>query len=243
MKTRRDSVKSILLAMAFFMVTACQWWQAKPSTLVLRFYPFVGDSPLALSSGLYPNPGGEGSYSIRDFQFFISNLKFKGKEAEHRVPQSYHLARFDNQQGIYELAITLPGGQEFDLMELGIGVDPEANGTITVAGDLDPNGRMAWSWDVGYKFILLEGRLNQGDKLLPLVYHVGFDENYTTTAFSLPGDTDVLNLKVDIARLFTANTPVDLASLPTVKFDRADAARIGEGLNTMLSMCKDECAE
>jgi len=64
-------------------------------------------------------------------------------------------------------------------------VDPAANGSVAPVGDLDPNGRMAWSWDVGYKFVLFEGGLVLADTQYPLVYHVGFNENYTPLSFGL----------------------------------------------------------
>ena len=52
-------------------------------------------------------------------------------------------------------------------------------------GDLGPDGPMAWSCDVGYKFVLFEGALLVGDIQYPLVYHVGFDENYKQVSFEV----------------------------------------------------------
>jgi hypothetical protein len=36
----------------------------------------------------------------------------------------------------------------------------------------------SWTWEVGYKFVLFEGTLVRGNGSVPLVYHIGFEENY-----------------------------------------------------------------
>ncbi len=68
-------------------------------------------------------------------------------------PESYHLARFDSDDGTYVIVIENIPREDYRRIEFGIGVDPATNGTMASVGELDPNGRMAWSWDVGYKFV------------------------------------------------------------------------------------------
>jgi hypothetical protein len=99
---------------------------------------------------------------------------------------------------------------------------------------------MAWSWDVGYKFVLVEGSLVRGDMRQPLVYHVGFDENYRVVSSALDAgllesDDARIDFRVDLLAMFSGEPPVDLAKLPTVKFDRADAARLAGNLAGMIS--------
>ena len=48
----------------------------QPTQLTLRFKAFVDNQPLVLHHKSYPNPGGEGAFTIRDFQFYISNIKY-----------------------------------------------------------------------------------------------------------------------------------------------------------------------
>ena len=98
---------------------------------------------------------------------------------------------------------------------------------------------MAWSWDVGYKFILFEGGLDLNGTLLPLVYHVGFDENYKSMAFNLDqaynkGRLKSAYFKVDIMRLFSGPTTIDMAELSTVKFDKLDAQIIANNYANMI---------
>jgi hypothetical protein len=99
---------------------------------------------------------------------------------------------------------------------------------------------MAWSWEVGYKFVLFEGALLRGNASDPLVYHVGFNENYKLISTklrrdSLDGRPARLDFGVDILRLFQGSTNVDMAALPSVKFDRADAARLGRNFEGMVT--------
>ena len=49
--------------------------------------------------------------------------------------------------------------RNYERIEFGIGVDAAANRSLQQRGDLDPNGRMAWNWEVSYKFVLFEGAL------------------------------------------------------------------------------------
>ncbi len=214
----------------------------QPGSLVLRFEPFVADQQLAFNKLRYRNPGGEGDFKIRDFRFYLSNIRLVGGPREYRVPDSYHLVRFDGENPHYHLELHGIPKMPYTAIQFGIGVDASANGTIDLVGDLDPNSKMAWSWDVGYKFVLFEGGLQHDGMLRPLVYHVGFDENYKTLEFTLEQPlfgrrTESLAFKVDIMRLFTGANTIDMLTLSNVKFDRADARLIANNYETMISQC------
>jgi hypothetical protein len=231
----------ILIAVLLPLVVLVYWFSQSSGSkkLTLTFQPFVGDEVLELGVPRYPNPGGPGYFKVRDFRFFISNIRLVGDSGYHAEPESYHLARFDNEQGTTVINLRdIPRGS-YSRLEFGIGVDPGANGSITVAGDLDPNSRMAWSWDVGYKFVLFEGVLILDEARYPLVYHVGFDENYKTV--SLPIDRKLLddaqpqlNFAVNILQMFDGTTTVDMSKLPNVKFDRVDAKRLADNYAGMV---------
>jgi hypothetical protein len=212
--------------------------------LSLRFHPFVGEQALQLSEGRYANPGGEGEFTVRDFQFFISNIRLVAENAVFGEGDSYHLARFDSEDGRYVIKLENVPRDGYERLEFGIGVDPTANGKITSVGDLDPNGRMAWSWDVGYKFVLFEGGLEQGDRRIPLVYHVGFDENYVQVSVPLPAalfehQEATIDLCADLLHMFTGEQTVDMGALSNVKFDRDDARMLATNYAGMVSTCPE----
>jgi hypothetical protein len=232
----------LLLAVAAALgVTGWRLYRAtQPVQLALYFHPFVGREPLVLNEARYPNPGGEGRFKVRDFQFFLSNIRLVSPAGTFIEPDSYHLVRFDGDEPAFVVVLHGVPRWIYERIEFGIGVDAAANRSLVSRGDLDPNSRMAWSWEVGYKFVLFEGSLLRGNASDPLVYHVGFSENYRLISTELHPDPlesrpARLDFRVDILRLFQGSTNVDMAALPSVKFDRADAARLGRNFAAMIS--------
>src|SRR5262249_21271571 len=150
-----------------------------------------------------------------------------------------HLVRFDGEEPGFVIMLHDVPRRNYERIEFGIGLDAEANRSLKSRGDLDPNGRMAWTWEVGYKFVLFEGTLQRGNARDPLVYHVGFDENYRPISAELPRDPlgsrpARLDFRVDLLRLFQGPTNIDMAALPSVKFDQADAALLGRNFAAMV---------
>jgi hypothetical protein len=159
MRMNRTSLVAAVLATAAVVYAAARFLDhaAQPVELTLQLHPFVGAEPLFLNEMRYANPGGEGSFEVRDFQFFLSNIRLAGDTGAYAEPDSYHLVRFDAAQATYVVTLHDVPRRDYNRIEFGIGVDPAANRSVESRGDLDPNGRMAWTWDVGYKFVLLEG--------------------------------------------------------------------------------------
>ena len=215
------------------------YWMQQPGSITLRLHAVADGQPLRLSEYRYRNPGGKGEFRVRDFQFYLSNVRLVADEGVYEPAESYHLARFDNETVSHEIVFDNVPSHDYHRVEFGLGVDPEANGSIRSVGDLDPNGRMAWSWEVGYKFILFEGSLRDDGTIIPLVYHVGFDENYIPLAFSTEAavtpmsNTDV-EFSVDVLRMFTSEATIDMRALSNVKFDRNDARLIARNLHGMI---------
>lgn len=226
-------------------VTAAAWYSyrsAQPGRLELRFHPFVGDQALELDQMRYANPGGEGSFKVRDFQFFVSNIRLVSSSAEFLEAESYHLARFDGDDGTFVISIENIPREDYRRIEFGIGVDPVANGSLASVGALDPNGRMAWNWEVGYKFVLFEGALVASDIHYPLVYHVGFDENYKQVSFELgeplfDGLEANIDFCTDLLQMFSGAETVDMTGMSNVKFDRTDAKLLADNYAHMVSIC------
>lgn len=229
---------------------------ASTGPLDLRVRAVMGAEPLELGEGRYANPGGEGEFTIRDFQFFLSNVRLVGEDAEYREPDSYHLVRFDSEDGIFTIELPDVPREDYTRLEFAIGVDSAANASYAPVGDLDPNSRMAWGWEIGYKFVLVEGRLDAGDAVLPLVYHVGFDENLRWV--SLPLDAGALvaaslagtgtqaaaeptiELCADLMRMFAgkeANEALDMRQTSNVTTERGASRLLADNYAGMVSAC------
>jgi len=224
------------------LAAAAGWWHRslQPGTLVLRLHATADDEPLVFNQFSYDNPGGDGRFHVRDFQFFVSNIRLVSEDGVHEPVESYYLVRFDNPTVSYEIVLDNVPARDYNQVEFGLGVDAEANGSLRSVGDLDPNGRMAWSWETGYKFILFEGALQLDERVIPLVYHVGFDENYTPLSFSRdasvePLSTSVIEFSVDVLQMFKGRETIDMATLSSVKFDKDDARLIAGNLTRMIT--------
>ena len=230
----------IILASSLLAVSYSLFITRSVETVNLHFEAVVDGDPVVFDQLQYSNPGGEGQFKIRSFLFYLSNVKLIGDSENYIEADSYHLARFDNGNA-FTIELSDVPRQRYERIEFSIGVDETANNSIKPIGDLDPNSRMAWSWDVGYKFLLFEGGIELNEALLPLVYHVGFDENYKSMAFNLDqaryeGPLKSAYFKVDIMRLFTGATTIDIAELSTVKFDKLDAQVIANNYARMIAL-------
>jgi methanobactin biosynthesis MbnP-like protein len=240
-RMRKATLLVVLAVAAALGVTGWRLYCARqPVELALYFHPVVGAEPLVLNEPRYPNPGGEGRFKVRDFQFFLSNIRLAGATGAYVESDSYHLVRFDGDEPAFVIVLHDVPRRNYERIEFGIGVDAAANRSLQQRGDLDPNGRMAWNWEVGYKFVLLEGTLQRGDVSDPLVYHVGFDENYRPTSTALPRKLldrrpARLHFRVDLLRLFQGSTNLNMAALPSVKFDRGDAALLARNFAAMVT--------
>lgn len=227
---------SLGLAVSSFIYRSMQ-----PAAIHLHFTAVVGNKVLVYDDHVYANPGGRGVFSVRDFQMYLSNIQLVGAAGTYSVPDSYHLARFDNGSNSYEILIDAVPRDTYSRVMLSIGLDQKANESIASVGDLDPNGRMAWNWEVGYKFVLFEGSLLVDGELRPLVYHVGFSENRRKLEFDLPEPALVwsskgLAFEVDLAALFAGNQVIDMQALSNVKFDREDASLLANNYASMVSL-------
>ena len=239
--TRTRIVMLVVAAALGLVVSMFIYSSLQPATIHLRFTAAVGDKALVFNEPIYANPGGTGVFKVRDFQMYLSNIQLVGATGTYIVPDSYHLARFDNATNTYEILIEAVPRDTYSKVILSIGLDQKANESIASIGDLDPNGRMAWNWEVGYKFILFEGSLLVDGELRPLVYHVGFSENRKTLEFELPKpelawSPEGIAFEVDLMKLFAGNQTIDMQALSNVKFDRADAGLLANNYASMISL-------
>ncbi|MFT6558359.1 MbnP family protein [Sneathiella sp.] len=210
------------------------------NSLALVFNAKVGDQALVFDKFNYTNPEGSEKFKIRDFRFFISNITLHSGDDKYIETNSYHLARFDNEQTSYSIILQDVELNEIDKITFSIGVDSDANSSLEPLGDLDPNSKMAWNWEVGYKFVLLEGGIQINKQVRPLVYHIGFDENRRDLEFSFPtgyalSDGMKIQYTVDAMKLFASTSSVNIADIQSVKFDKTDARLFADNYQKMIS--------
>lgn len=168
---------------------------------VISFEHKVGSAPLVLGN-TYSTAQGQ-AFTVQDFRYYVSNLVLENSKTgrRHVVPNSYHLI-VDDGNGGGEIRLMGVPTDAYDTFRFSWGIDPVKNTSLDNSGDLDPSNEMAWNWNTGYKFILLEGRLQPSAR--GLVYHIGFDHNYKEFALSLPSDAG-LDRKTVVGVLFEVN--------------------------------------
>ena len=239
--------RCVMVALAL-VVTAVVGWQGYgwlypvPSNLKLVFHARVGDDAFQRNAFVYQNPGGDGQFRINDFRFFLTNVCLTDGDGQTvTIPDSYHLARFDNADAAYSLQFDELAIDDLQNISFAVGVDAKTNHSIQSRGDLDPNSQMAWNWEVGYKFIVFEGNLQVGDRRKPLVYHVGFSDNLRRFSFN-PGEpmdlqaSSQVDFDVDVMKLFDSRNRLDMAEISSVKFNKTDARMLADNYGTMITM-------
>ena len=100
---------------------ACSNGEGQPVDVVLRLHAFVGPESLVLNEPRYPNPGGEGRFKVRDFQFFLSNIRLTGGTGVYTEPDSYHLVRFDGAESAFGIVLHDVPRRDYQRIEFGIG--------------------------------------------------------------------------------------------------------------------------
>lgn len=218
---------------------------APVSNVSLRFAAQVDGQPLVIGGQRYPSATGSGAFTVEDFKVYISNIALKNTATGdvYLEEDSYHLLRYANDSAEFEIILAGVEVGDYDTIEMAIGVDPVRNLSIESLRDLNPNNQMAWNWDVGYKFVLLEGMFYPENDAppIPLVYHVGFSENYKELSFDLKNNsrlidrsTSAIDFEVDIMEMFRNPKTIDFNVLPSVKFDKKEAKTFADNYADMI---------
>jgi hypothetical protein len=158
---------------------------------------------------------------LEEIAYILSNVRLQTTSGKfYTVPNSYHLVRQSSRFGAIErMRITIPNipAGDYKEVEFLIGVDSLRNFRIDQVGDLDPNNGMAWDWNTGYKFFVMEGRVLSNDTMRSLVYHVGDIANLrlrqqqtVATAFKMTdGGTVTRKLNFDVNKVFSSSHIID----------------------------------
>ncbi len=178
-------------------------------SITLQVTNLIGGQPLEVGSTRYTNENGD-EFDVSEFKFFISNIKLRNNTSGELfvAPDSYHLVEATATSHMFEFTIAdVPAGS-YDQIELAIGVDNGSNTSIDQLGDLDPTSNMAWNWNTGYKFLLIEGQYYPaGADAAPMVYHIGSDPNYRKLTYPASltvaaGGTNTVNFTTEVQNIF-----------------------------------------
>ncbi|SDJ75190.1 hypothetical protein SAMN05421823_10114 [Catalinimonas alkaloidigena] len=219
--------------------------KAEEGTLLLTFEHTFGQDAFQLGEAFTTTSGD--ALRISDLRYFISNVKLRNRQTGefYLEPDSYHLMELASGQSLDSIRLehVVPG--TYDELEFAIGVDNARNTSIDQIGDLDPASGMAWNWNTGYKFFLLEGTYfsdtAQADRAL--TYHIGGNANYRILKFALPLTADPpltvrnqytteVKMQADLAEVFEEPHPIRLDELNFAMFEPVSSGKIADNYAT-----------
>ncbi|MCC5921672.1 MAG: hypothetical protein LAT68_14800 [Cyclobacteriaceae bacterium] len=199
---------TLLLLLTAFIFTACGEDEEslvdvdddRVGKVTIRLHNEFDGEPIQFGKR-YTNEAGN-EFELNTWRYYVSNFRFRNSQSGdfYAVRNSYHLARATEDETVFEISFEIPEG-DFNQVEFGMGVDNRANTSIDRKGDLDPANDMAWNWNVGYKFIRLEGDFfPESGNRRGLVFHTGENANYKI--ITLPTqDFGPLEVRVDQERI------------------------------------------
>lgn len=230
----KNLFKYSLLLFVFVFCISCSTNESKKQdetekvTLEVQF--FVKDVPLKLLQE-YQNDINQ-KYLLENFKFYLSNFEFESASTNEifKVEDSYLLFSADREKNIFEKEILVKKG-EFSKMNFSIGVDSIKNTSLDNTGDLDISNSMAWDWNTGYKFVVMEGKyfnnLSNLNSSIPLVFHIGLNPSYTTLNldFETMNEKGILTiddkehrivLRVDLNNFFSSPNQINFDEINNV---------------------------
>jgi hypothetical protein len=196
--------------------------EAQTGKLNLNFANQVNGENLVLNSKSYKNALNQ-SFTVSAFKYYISNITLynENTKAQYVISDSYYLI---TEAGRTILLKDIPQG-EFNQIRFSVGVDSKRNKSLDAVGELDPSNSMAWDWNTGYKFVLMEGNYSTDAKSGGLAFHIGEDANYKTLIFSTsasfiiaPDKSPTITISADINGLFGSPNPIDFTTTNDVMF-------------------------
>ncbi|WP_338760202.1 MbnP family protein [Bernardetia sp. ABR2-2B] len=217
----------------FFFYVSCSTNEAKKQdetekiTLEVEF--LVGNEHLKLLQE-YQNDLGQ-KYLLENFKFYLSNFELESASTNKifKVEDSYYLFSADREKNIFEREILVQKGG-YNKLNFFIGVDSIKNTSLDNTGDLDISNSMAWDWNTGYKFVVMEGKYynNSSDltSSIPLVFHIGLNPSYKKISFNLDtvdekGFLDTkkdkkIVLRVDLNSFFSSPNQIDFEAINNI---------------------------
>lgn len=206
----------------------------------LRINLLMDGAPLELGRR-YRNAAAN-EFTVEDFRFYLSNVRLSNTATDQAFaqPESYHLVKRSEQSATFDIELKNVPAAAYNRLEFAVGVDKARNLSLDQVGDLDPSNNMAWDWNTGYKFILLEGRFFPSATLPPrgLVFHIGGEANYRSIALPLlrngqaalqveGGGSATIELNAEVNAMFNSTPPIDFNQTNNVMFGEA-ASRIAD---------------
>ncbi|MEO9965524.1 MAG: MbnP family protein [Reichenbachiella sp.] len=183
MKHFRTLLGLSVLIISLICLSACSSDDdIETKTLTFHFEAQALEESLIFEAKKYLTPSNQ-TMTFERIKIYLSNIQLKDKNTNEVYFEldSYHLISFDQDNATASFTVEgVPAAYVISEIGFHIGVNSEANTSIDHLGDLDPTNGMAWDWNTGYKFLLLEGRYFSTNNPIgeEIKMHIGTDKNY-----------------------------------------------------------------
>ncbi|MEJ2881443.1 MbnP family protein [Pedobacter sp. GR22-6] len=231
------SIKHILLLLTTGMLFGFTMKKEEKGSLTINFNHLFKGEEIDFSKEFTNSHGEKVKFSM--LNYFISNIRLTRKDGStYVVPQdsSYFLIKESEPETKKVILKNIPNGK-YSAITLTVGVDSLRN-TMDISkrtGALDVGGiatGMYWVWNSGYIFFKMEGTSpaapdRQKNKF---AYHVGGFGGFNTKTINsirtkefplkellvTKSKVPTINVDLDLAGLFDAQTPITIARNPSV---------------------------
>lgn len=184
-------------------------------TINLSLEHMFGNKALAYSPDSFFTQAGD-TLKVLQVAYYISNITLEKTSGEKINLGTYHLID-EGAPATKMLSIANVPAGTYSKISFMLGVDSVRNHTGVQEGALDPAYGMFWTWNTGYIFFRLKGRI--GLDATAISFDIGGDGNgsvYTSdlNAFMLEGNKFTLKYKLDLAELFKGPHILNLRNEP-----------------------------
>lgn len=217
-------LKLLLLCLSFALLQSCSSdnpaapLAENPVEVTLRIHDVFGSAPLQLNQTYQTSSGDNVQFTM--IRFYVSEIALIDSLGQE-IPVSDHkisLVDFSEatavQQGYYEVKMKAqPGTYRGMKFSVGVPFDENHKDASTQALPLGPNSNMFWSWNPGYIFHRIEGKVDSAGSAINFLYHLGQDSRKLTVMLaSLTGATKtIFNISETATNAFSVN--VDYSKL------------------------------
>lgn len=185
----------LILLSVFLVYSSCKKEEEKGESTLHMNFDFQFENEAFVINQVYEYPLGY-NFKIEKLLVYISDVKLVDDEGNsHDIGKIIFVDSDSDENGI---TLTIPEGN-YKSITYSIGVPQSMNGTENPDFDAalyDPNhplslsNNMYWTWNTGYRFVLLDGRINTNplentDFETLLSIHTGKDYSFRSRTHSL----------------------------------------------------------
>ena len=237
-----------ILTLALGLLLSCKDKDKSPaaeSVAVPVEYAFMdGNGQQAYVNSSFPVSATE-QLKLRTNRMYVSNIALRKADGTWwKEANSYHLLEMPARGvAVPTFSLTAVPVGTYTAVSFAFGIDSTMNRSMDKKGDLDPANGMAWDWNTGYRFLVMEGA-DQTDTAV--VWHIGEANNYRVKLenFTQPWEvksamgsqTARLKATIDISRFLNGPQRLALADYRNVMFNRTATAKCADNIIAAISI-------